>query len=40
MRIDPVVIIVSPMQATAYSLCANAYSLVGPYMKYPAGKES
>ncbi len=40
MRIDPVVIIVSPMQATAYSLRASAYSLVGRYMKYSAGKES
>jgi hypothetical protein len=39
-RINPVVIIVSPMQATAYSLRASAYRLVGPYMKYSAGKGS
>ncbi len=40
MRIDPVVIIVSPLHATAYSLRASAYSLVGLHMKYTAGKES
>lgn len=40
MRIDPVVIIVSPMHANTYSLRASACSLVGPNMKYTAGKES